>query len=180
MLQWEAFQAAFFLLQDEDEYFKVSKKGLQRLFERYSIQCTPAELDMLWRKLTPSSRADLPEGKGGGIDYFDLIRVFGVNLSNPGRPQKPGVEGACVEEALYLILGFCFGASLVCVHTSSWEVSESHEATGSGLKALMANAAAPFQGHIKGNWNQSTSDRFDQDTGNHSGRMFGSKVYRLA
>ena len=52
--------------------------------------------------------------------------------------------------------------------------------SGSGLKALMANAAAPFQGHIQGNWNQSTSDRWDQDTGNHSGRMFGSKVHRLA
>ena len=102
---WEAFQAAFFLLQDEDDYFKVSKKGLRWLFLKYSIQFTPAELDALWRKLTPPSRANLPEGKGGGIDYFDLIRVFGPNLSNPGRPQKPGVEGACVGAALAVALG---------------------------------------------------------------------------
>lgn len=93
--QWEAFQAAFFLLQDEDDYFKVPRGGLQRLLLKFSIQCSTAELDMLWRRLTPPSRADLPECKGGGIDYFDLIRVFGPNVSNPGRAQKPGVEGVC-------------------------------------------------------------------------------------
>ena len=32
-------------------------------------------------------------GRGGGIDYFDLIRVFGTNQSNPARAKKPGMEG---------------------------------------------------------------------------------------
>jgi hypothetical protein len=174
--QWDAFQASFFLLQDEDDYFKVPRVGLQKLLLKYSIQCSPAELDMLWRRLTPPSRANLPEGKGGGIDYFDLIRVFGPNVSNPGRAQKPGVEGVC----LHCIFSCAVDIAPIvfkCIVEGSLNVLFS---SGSGLKALMANAAAPFQGHIKGNWNQSTSDRWDQDTGNHSGRMFGSKVHRLA
>ena len=33
--QWEAFQAAFFLLQDEDAYFKVGKVGLKRLLQKF-------------------------------------------------------------------------------------------------------------------------------------------------
>jgi hypothetical protein len=92
--RWDSFQAAFFLLQDEDEYFKVGKVGFQRLLNKFSIPCSSAELQMLWRKLTPVSVINLKEGKGGGIDYFDLIRVFGPNHNRPARCKIPGAEGA--------------------------------------------------------------------------------------
>ena len=140
--QWEAFQAAFFLLQDEDAYFKVGKVGLKRLLHKFSIECSPAELSMLWRKLTPVARVTLPEGKGGGIDYFDLIRVFGPNHNKPSFGKMPGPQG-------------------------------------SGLKALIANASKPFEGHITGNWNLSLTDRFDPNTGNHQGKYGGSKIHTV-
>ena len=127
--QWEAFQTAFFLLQEDDEYFKVPKDGFRRLIGRYSIECSSSELDMLWRKLTPISRHNLQEGKGGGIDYFDLIRVFGADRSKPPYQKTVGAEVGGLK-ALAMNAAKPFNAQI----THSWDQSFSDRwdpATGS-------------------------------------------------
>ena len=134
--QWEAFQAAFVALQDEDPDFKVHKKGLASLLARFSISLSQDEFDMLWRRLIPNANWTK------GVNYFDLIRVFGPNLKpdRPVRSRKPTFEST-------------------------------------GLKACAVNSAKPFEGHIAGSFNQPFSDNYDHDTGNHTGKFFGSKQH---
>ena len=62
-------------------YMYLFSKGNLRLQPR--CQTTFSLTVENFPQLTPISSISLPEGKGGGIDYFDLIRVFGPNQNKP-------------------------------------------------------------------------------------------------